>query len=307
MASLLPLLRFSNTSRTPATSALRLESPVAQFLCPWIQTRGAKTTKASRPGPSAAAKAKDRKQAKRRKKYTTYKTEDLKKAQQYSLCDAMRYIRAVEVGKPPQGPKYDLHVHFKTKRDGATIRGQMKLPHTVKTDIKVCVICPPDSKDAMNARAAGAVLVGEEDIFETLKSGKIDFDRCIAQPGSMQKVTQAGLPRILGPKGLMPSPKLGTVVEDVGHAVSNLMGGSIYRERQGVVRMAVGQMGFTPDQLRANIQAFIQQIRKEAGAISENIAKEIHEVVLSSTHSPGFSLNGEFKSQDSPSPQALSV
>ena len=155
----------------------------------------------------------------------------------------------------------------------------MKLPHSVKTDIKICVVCPPDSKAAANARAAGASLVGEDEVIETIKSGRIDFDRCIAQPGSLTKINQAGLGRILGPRGLMPSAKLGTVAEDVGQAVANFTGGSTYRERQGTVRMAIGQLGFTPDQLRTNIQAFIQQMRKESAAISDSIVKDIHEVV----------------------------
>lgn len=185
----------------------------------------------------------------------------------------------MEVGRPPKVPKYELHVHLKTNRDGPVIRGQLKLPHSVKTNIKVCVICPPDSNAARDARAAGAVLVGEEEAFEVIKSGKIDFDRCIAQPRSLPKINQAGLGRVLGPKGLMPSPKLGTVVENVGQAVSDMLGASVYRERRGVVQMAVGQLGFTPEEVRTNIQTFVEQIKKEAAELSDQVTKEIHEIV----------------------------
>lgn len=168
---------------------------------------------------------------------------------------------------------------MKTKRDGPVLRGQVKLPHSVKTNLKVCVICPPDSNAARDARAAGAVLVGEEEAFEVIKSGKIDFDRCIAQPRSLPKINQAGLGRVLGPKGLMPSPKLGTVVENVGQAVADMLGGSMYRERRGVVQMAVGQLGFTPEEVRANIQKFLEQIKKDAAGLDDQFTKEIHEVV----------------------------
>ena len=155
----------------------------------------------------------------------------------------------------------------------------MRLPHSVKTDIKICVICPPDSSAAKQAREAGAVLVGEEEVFEVIKSGKIEFDRCIAKPASLPKINQAGLGRILGPRGLMPSPKLGTVVDDVGRAIKIMQGGSVYRERQGVVRMAVGQLGFTPTQLRDNLKYFIGQIKKDAENLNDQVTKEIEEVV----------------------------
>ena len=195
------------------------------------------------------------------------------------LIHCTSYIRAFEVGRPPSVPKYECHVKLKTKRDGAVIRNQLRLPHSVKTDIKICVICPPDSPVTKQARDAGATIVGEEDVFEIIKSGKFDFDRCIAHPDSLPKMQKAGLPRILGPRGLMPSTKLGTVVENAAGAVRGMLGGSMYRERQGVVRMAVGQLGFTPDQLRQNMQAFLDKVKKDAANLSDTISKEISEVV----------------------------
>jgi large subunit ribosomal protein L1 len=191
----------------------------------------------------------------------------------------------------------------------------------VKTDIKICVICQPDSPAAKQAREAGATLVGEDEVFEVVKSGKFDFDRCIAHPESVQKMGKAGLPKILGPRGLMPNIKLGTVVENPGSAVGTMLGSSMYRERQGVVRMAVGQLRFTPEQLRDNIRAFLDKMKKDVANLSDTISKEISEVVgglsvllfkahrwqvLSSTNSPGFSLNGDFKSEKSPPTKALS-
>lgn len=112
-----------------------------------------------------------------------------------------------------------------------------------------------------------------------IKSGKVDFDRCIAHPVSLPKLNQAGLGRILGPRGLMPSTKLGTVVERVGETLKNMMGGSMYRERSGVLRIAVGQLGFTPEEMRDNIRAFIDKVKQDAAGLSEQIPKDIHEVV----------------------------
>jgi large subunit ribosomal protein L1 len=122
-------------------------------------------------------------------------------------------------------------------------------------------------------------MVGEEEIFEKVKDGKIDFDRCLAVPGSVQKMNKEGLPRILGPRGLMPSAKLGTIVEKPGPAVRNMLGGSMYRERMGVVRMAVGRLSFTPEQLRDNVKAYVSAVRKDASGLSDQIMKEVYEVV----------------------------
>ena len=214
-----------------------------------------------------------------------------------------RYIRAFEVGRPPTVPKYECAVKLRTKRDGPVLRNQIRLPHSVKSDIKIAVICPPDSPAARQAREAGAALVGEEEVFEVVKTGKIDFDRCIAKPESLPKINKEGLGRILGPRGLMPSAKLGTVVDNVASAVRTMLGGSMYRERQGVVRLAIGQLGYAPEQLRDNLKAFVTQLKRDAASLGESgqaVTKEIYEVVLSSTNSPGFSLNGDFKSEKTP-------
>jgi len=185
------------------------------------------------------------------------------------------------------------------------IRNRLRLEHPVKTDLKICVICPADSKHAEAARNAGAYLVGEEEVFEQIKEGKIDFDRCICHQDSLQKLNKAGLGRILGPKGLMPSSKTGTVVKDVVSSVEMLIGGSEYRERLGVLRIAVGQLAFTPEMVQTNIRQFIDQVKKDISSLSDKISKEIHEVVLSSTNSPGFTLSGDFRSQQGVPPELL--
>lgn len=160
----------------------------------------------------------------------------------------------------------------------------MRLPHAVKTDIRVAVICPPDSAAAKAAKKAGAAIVGEDDVIQQVKNGQIDFDRCIAHPASLQKMTKEGIPRILGPRGLMPSAKMGTVVENVGPVVQNMLGGSMYRERAGVIRMAVGQLRFSPEELRDNVKAFVTQIKQEAARLSEQFPKEVYEIVRFRLH-----------------------
>ena len=121
----------------------------------------------------------------------------------------------------------------------------------------------------------------------------------------MDKLNKAGLGRILGPRGLMPSAKTGTVVKDVGLACRSLVGGSAYRERSGVVRMAVGHLGFSPEMMQRNIKTFMEAVKRDCGVISEKIVKEVHEVVLSSTAAPGFSLTGDFRTAASVEPAAL--
>ncbi|KAL1956813.1 hypothetical protein VTO42DRAFT_6763 [Malbranchea cinnamomea] len=254
---------------------------------------------------SRGARTKSKKDTKSKKKRKTFKEYDMKDAIQFSLCDAMRYIRAFEAGRDPKSVKYEVHIKLRTKKDGPILRNQLRLPHAVHTAARVCVICPPGSRAEREAKAAGADIVGQDDVFESIKSGNIDFEACICHPSSLAAMNKAGMGRILGPRGLMPSVKLGTVVDNVGTAVRNMRHGSVYRERSGVVRLAVGQLGFSPDELRKNIRAFISQVKKDALAISDQISKEISEVVLSSTNSPGFSLNGEFKSEQSVSEHIL--
>ena len=190
-----------------------------------------------------------------------------------------RYIRAFEVGRAPTSSKYEMHIKLRTLKNGPAVRNRLRLPHPVKTDLRICVICPPSSKAAEAAKKAGAAVVGEDEVFAAVKEGKIDFDRCICHVDSLQKLNKAGLGRILGPRGLMPSAKSGTVVKDVALTVKDMVGGSEYRERLGVIRMAVGQLGFTPTEMQSNIRVVMENVKKDIAQLSDRISKEIHEVV----------------------------
>ncbi|EKG18956.1 Ribosomal protein L1 [Macrophomina phaseolina MS6] len=256
-----------NTFTRPAASRT-----IAPALIPVQQIRCATAGKGYKKKDEAGSK-------KKKKTRTTYVTPDLKDAEQFALLDAIRYIRAFEVGQNPTSPKYELHVKLRTLKNGPVVRNRLRLPHPVKTDLRICVIAPRDSKPGQDAIAAGAAVVGEEEVFEAVKEGRIDFDRCLCHVDSLQKMNKAGLGRILGPKGLMPSAKTGTVVKDAGAAVKEMVGGAEYRERMGVVRMAIGQLGFTPEELQRNIKFFMNSIKKDIAQLSDRISKDIHEVV----------------------------
>ncbi|KAK2882560.1 hypothetical protein FQN49_000245 [Arthroderma sp. PD_2] len=275
-------------SRGLLSASVRPQPATPSFLCP-LQQQYRYASKSS--------KSKDSKSKKRKPMYTQY---DIRDAIQFTLCDAMRYLRAFEAGRNTTSVKYEVHVKLRTKRDGAVIRNQIRLPHAVRSDLRVCVITTPGTRAAKEAKAAGADIVGEEDVFESIKAGNTDFDVCICHANSLQNLNKAGLGRILGPKGLMPSVKMGTVVDNVATTVRNMRSGSIYRERAGVVKLAIGQLGFSPEELKSNLGAFIGAIKKDAAGLSDQISKEIAEVVLSTTNGPGFSLNGEYKSESSP-------
>ena len=126
---------------------------------------------------------------------------------------------------------------------------------------------------------AGASLVGEDVIFDAVKEGRIEFERLICHADSVAKLGKANLGRILGPRGLMPSAKMGTVVKDVAASVKNVVGGTEYREKLGVVRLPVGQIGFTPEQMKENVQSFMTNLKQDIAALSDKVTKEIHEVV----------------------------
>jgi large subunit ribosomal protein L1 len=237
------------------------------------QVRGAKSN------PQAKNKKANAKSKKEKKGPREFKQKDLKDIEQFALCDAIRYLRAFEVGREPTSSKYEIHIRLKTKRDGPVIRNMLRFPHSVQTESRICVVCPPGTRHEKEARAAGAVLVGEQDVFDAVKAGKIEFDRLICHPDSLDALNKAGLGRILGPRGLMPSIKTGTVVEDVAARVEMLRGGTVYRERDAVIRLPIGQLAFSPEQLRDNLRATIEQVKKDAASLNDRIVKEIYEVV----------------------------
>ncbi|KAH6692518.1 50S ribosomal protein L1 [Plectosphaerella plurivora] len=234
-------------------------------------------------------KIKDKKKKKLSKDFKSY---DPTKFPQFSLCDAVRYLRACEVGRPPQSIMYSLSVRLKTPRNGAVIKGRLRFPNNIRTtESRVAVICPDDSEIAVEALQAGAVIAGEKALLESIKNGEINFDKLFCHPNSEAALGKANLGRILGPKGLMPSKKLGTITHKITSAIQDSAGAEEYREKQGAIRLPIGPLGFSPRQLSQNVTAFIDNLKEEISHL-EGYKKEIREVVLSTTNGPGFNLNG---------------
>ncbi len=167
------------------------------------------------------------------------------------------------------------------------VRGVVTLPNGTGKSVRVAVFARGDK--AEEAKAAGADIVGAEDLMETVQGGKIDFDRCIATPDMMPIVGRLG--KVLGPRNLMPNPKVGTVTMDVKAAVEAAKGGEVQFkvEKQGVVHAGVGKASFGEEQLVENVKAFVSAVAKArpAGAKGAYMKK----VSLSSTMGPGVSVN----------------
>jgi large subunit ribosomal protein L1 len=167
-----------------------------------------------------------------------------------------------------------------------TLRGVTELPHGTGKSVRVAVFAKDDK--AQEAKDAGADIVGAEDLAEQIQNGQIDFDRCIASPDMMALVGRVG--KILGPKGLMPNPKLGTVTPNIKQAVESAKAGALeFRaEKNGIVHAGVGKASFKPEQLVENIRAFVDAINrnKPAGAKGTYLRK----ITLSSTMGPGVKI-----------------
>jgi large subunit ribosomal protein L1 len=132
---------------------------------------------------------------------------------------------------------------------------------------------------------------------------KIPFDRLVTTPDQLPLIMKTAAPRILGPKSLLPSVKSGTVTSNIVNFVKDAAGSAEYKEKMGVVRLAIGRLAFSPEQVRDNLEYIVKKMKEDAQHIADNgpvqgvERKEIHEIVLSSTHGPGFSLNGEFRTE----------
>jgi large subunit ribosomal protein L1 len=210
------------------------------------------------------------------------------KLKSYTIAEAVKVLKECA-----QGRKFDetielsLNLGIDPKYPDQQVRGVISLPNGTGAKVRVAVIAR-DAK-AAEAKAAGADIVGAEDLIEQIKSGKIDFDRCIATPDMMGLVGQVA--KVLGPKGMMPNPKLGTVTPDVKKAVSDAKAGSIeFRaEKTGIVQAGVGKVSFDDKKLVENIAFFLDAINKArpAGAKGTYMKK----VTVSSTMGPGLKLD----------------
>lgn len=173
------------------------------------------------------------------------------------------------------------------KHADQTVRGVCNLPNGSGRSVRVAVFARGDK--AEEARAAGADVVGAEDLVEQVQGGNINFDRCIATPDMMALVGRLG--KVLGPRGLMPNPRVGTVTMDVASAVRDAKGGAVeFRaEKAGIVHAGVGKASFPPDQLIENIKAFVDAVNRAKPSGAKGIY--IKKVSIKSTMGPGIRLD----------------
>ncbi|MFD2235336.1 50S ribosomal protein L1 [Phaeospirillum tilakii] len=205
----------------------------------------------------------------------------------YTLAEAVALIKARATAKFDETVEIALNLGVDPRYSDQMVRGVVELPHGTGKTVRVAVFAKGDK--AEEAKKAGADLVGADDLFEIVNGGTMDFDRCIATPDMMGLVGRLG--KVLGPRGLMPNPKLGTVTANVTEAVRAAKAGQVqFRvEKAGIVHAGIGKASFGDDQLVENIRSFVDAIlkAKPAGAKGSYLKK----VSLSSTMGPGLKLD----------------
>ena len=215
---------------------------------------------------------------------TAYKQIDRNKF--YPVEEAVKIIKSAAKTKFDETIELALNLGIDPRHSDQQVRGVVSLPHGTGKSVRVAVFARGDR--AEQAKKAGADIVGAEDLAAKVEAGEIDFDRCIAAPDMMAIVGKLG--KVLGPRGLMPNPKLGTVTPNVAEAVKNVKGGQVeFRaEKAGLVHAGVGKASFSEQAIAENVKAFIGAIAraKPTGAKGTFIKK----VSLSSTMGPGVKL-----------------
>jgi large subunit ribosomal protein L1 len=206
----------------------------------------------------------------------------------YDLAEAVKVLKtAVKDSKFDQSIEIAINLGVDTKHADQQVRGMISLPHGTGSSVRVAVIAKDEK--AAEAKEAGADIVGAEDLIEKIQKGEIDFDRCIATPDMMGLVGRVA--KVLGPKGLMPNPKLGTVTPNVAKAVQEAKAGSIeFRaEKAGIIHAGVGKVSFDDKKIIENVRAFVEAITraKPAGAKGTYLLK----VSMSTTMGPGVKVD----------------
>lgn len=205
----------------------------------------------------------------------------------YALNDAVKIVKANASAKFDETVELALNLGVDPKHADQIVRGVVNLPNGTGRVLRVAVFARGAKAD--EARAAGADIVGAEDLVNTVQAGTIDFDRCIATPDMMPLVGRLG--KVLGPRGLMPNPKVGTVTTDVVAAVAASKGGAVeFRaEKAGIVQGSVGKASFGEEQLADNIRAFVDAVNRARPAGAKGTY--LQRAALSSTMGPGVRLD----------------
>jgi len=205
----------------------------------------------------------------------------------YAIDEAVNLLSELSKTKFKESFDVSINLGVDPRKSDQVVRGATTLPHGTGKDVRVAVFAQGESAEA--AKAAGADVVGFEELADEVKGGKLDFDVVIATPDAMRIVGQLG--KVLGPRGLMPNPKTGTVTPDVATAVQNAKAGQVqYRtDKAGIIHGSVGQVGFEVAAVKANVEALLKDLKKAKPASSKGIY--LRKVTLSTTMGPGLAID----------------
>ena len=205
----------------------------------------------------------------------------------YPVDEALSMLKEFATAKFPESVDAAVNLGIDASKSDQQVRGSTVMPHGTGKSVRVAVFTSGKNQDA--ARAAGAEIVGLEDLAEKVKAGEINFDVVIASPDAMRVV--GGLGQILGPRGLMPNPKVGTVTPNVAEAVKNAKAGQVrYRvDKAGIVHATIGRANFETSALKENLVALLGDLQKAKPAASKGIY--LKRITVSSTMGPGIAVD----------------
>ena len=205
----------------------------------------------------------------------------------YTVAEGLDLVKACATAKFDESIDVAVQLGIDAKKSDQVVRGSVVLPAGTGKSVRVAVFAQGEKAD--QARAAGADIVGMEDLAEQVKAGKLDFDIVIASPDTMRVVGTLG--QILGPRGLMPNPKVGTVTPDVATAVKNAKAGQVqFRvDKGGIIHATIGRASFEPTALRSNLNALVEALQKAKPATSKGVY--LRKVALSSTMGVGVRVD----------------
>ncbi len=208
-------------------------------------------------------------------------------AKSYTAIDAMKIVKETATARFDEAVDVAVNLGIDAKKSDQTVRGAVVLPAGTGRKIRIAVFAPGDKAQA--AKDAGADVVGMEDLAEQVKAGKLDFDVVIAAPEAMRVVGSLG--QILGPRGLMPNPKVGTVTPDVAAAVKNAKAGQVQfrADKSGIVQCTIGRASFSPEQLRDNLAALLEALNRARPAHAKGVF--LKRVSVSSTMGVGVRID----------------
>ena len=213
--------------------------------------------------------------------------EKIQPGKQYAIDEALALVKQFATAKFDESVDVAVNLGIDASKSDQQVRGSTVLPHGTGKTVRVAVFTSGKNADA--ARDAGADIVGLEDLAEKVKAGELNFDVVVASPDAMRVVGQLG--QILGPRGLMPNPKVGTVTPDVAGAVRNAKAGQVrFRtDKAGVIHCPIGKASFEPAKLKDNLQALLHDLQKVKPAASKGVY--LKRVAVSSTMGPGVPVD----------------